>query len=140
MINWYRVKNALQQNYPIPMECQMTIRSVLDFLYNEERMPLQEIVSLTDGEVVNVVTLWGKLKSLKIPTRARGGRHNFKEFTLKKEDFLNYSVKELSKIHKVSEETIYDRKKKLFGKDYEKNSMRDIQQSGRIFTSNKSVE
>jgi hypothetical protein len=122
MINWYRVARSLKPYCPEGIE---TLSSMLKYLYEVKKKSTQDLVDLAYPERMSWMGMYNKLKSLNITMRPQGGDNCSKQIILTKQDFLEYSVRELAKMFNVSTTTIYDRKNKLLGKEEGDESYKD---------------
>ena len=111
MVNWYRVLNALK---PVCPEGTNTIKEALQFLYVDQNQSLNDIVDLSNRELLCLGPLRRKLADLGIPIKHKGGDNCSKYIPLTKEDFEQNSARELAKEHNVHITTIYNRKSKIF--------------------------
>jgi len=110
MVNWYRVKEKLKNYCPEGME---ELKDILEYLYIKCDLSLQDIIKLTDREILGAQTLRIKMASLNILIKKRGGDNCSKSIPLSLKDFEQLSAKELAQRYGVHITTIYYKKRKL---------------------------
>lgn len=110
MINWYRVKEKLKEYCPENTE---ELKDILEHLYIKCDLSLQNIIQLTDREILSAQTLRTKMDSLNIPIKKQGGDNCSKSIPLSLKDFEQLSAKELAQKYNVHITTIYYKKRKL---------------------------
>ncbi len=110
MINWYRVLELLMPHCKREV---FNIDDALKHLYEEQKMSLAKIVSLTDREILSSRTLRIKLAKIGIIVRGKGGDNSTIPFPITIEELEKVPLRYLARKYNVHVATIYNRKHKM---------------------------